>query len=56
MPHPHTGNRLLDSLAADDLQLLLPHLTEISFTQKQTFNAAGEVIERIYFPMYAALE
>jgi CRP-like cAMP-binding protein len=50
MPHPHTGNRLLDSLAADDLQLLLPHLTEISFTQKQTFNAAGEVIERIYFP------
>src|SRR3954452_9744721 len=50
MQHPHIGNRLLDSLAADDLQLLLPHLTEISFTQKQTFNSPGGVIEHIYFP------
>jgi CRP-like cAMP-binding protein len=50
MQHSHTGNRLLDGLAADDLQPLLRHLTEISVSQRQTLNKPGEVIEHVYFP------
>src|SRR5690242_20201851 len=45
-----TGNRLLDSLAADDRQPLLSHLQEIAFSQKQTLNAPGQAIEHVYFP------
>src|SRR3954467_4633459 len=50
MQHTHTGNRLLDGLAADDLQPLLRHLTEISVSQRQMLNKPGEVIEHVYFP------
>jgi len=50
--HP-TGNFLLDRLAADDLQRLLPHLTEISLVQKQTLNLPGQLIEHVYFPISA---
>src|SRR5215213_6577829 len=50
MQHSHTGNNLLDSLTADDLQPLLRHLTEIPVSQKQMFNRPGEAIEHVYFP------
>ena len=49
MPTP-TKNKLLDGLAAEDLQALLPHLTEISLPQKQTLNTPGQRIEQLYFP------
>ena len=45
-----TGNKLLDGLAAQDLQRLRPHLEEVAFIQKQTLNAPGALIEDIYFP------
>ena len=48
-----TGNTLLDRLAADELQRLLPHLTEISLAQKQTLNMPGQEIEQVYFPISA---
>jgi len=47
---PATGNRLLDSLAASDLQRLRPHLEEVAIAQKQTLSAAGGAIEYAYFP------
>lgn len=46
----HTGNELLDGLAADDLQALLPHLEAVSLVQKQAINAPGQLIEQLYFP------
>jgi hypothetical protein len=38
MADHHTGNFLLDGLAADELQRLLPRLTRTSLVQKQTLN------------------
>src|SRR3954470_15691660 len=49
LPTP-TKNNLLDGLAAEDLQPLLPHLTEISLPQKLTLNTPGHRIEQLYFP------
>jgi CRP-like cAMP-binding protein len=45
-----TTNRLLDGLAAQDLDRLRPHLEEVPLLQKQTINAPGVAIEHIYFP------
>ena len=49
MPTP-TKNKLLDGLAAEDLQALLPHLSEVSLPQKLTLNTPGQPIEQLYFP------
>jgi CRP-like cAMP-binding protein len=48
-----TGNFLLDGLAADELQRLLPRLTKTSLIQKRSLNMPGEVIEQVYFPTSA---
>ena len=45
-----TGNKLLDGLAANDLERLLPHFEKVSLGQRQTINTAGQAIEHAYFP------
>src|SRR4051794_35727896 len=47
-PHP-TGNALLDRLAADELDRLLPHCEEVSLAQHQVLNRPGEAIDHVYF-------
>ena len=53
MADHRTGNFLLDGLAANELQHLLPRLTKTSLVQKQSLNMPGEVIEQVYFPTSA---
>jgi CRP-like cAMP-binding protein len=43
-------NLLLRSLSAEDRALIGPHLTRVPMRRKQTFVAAGERIEHVYFP------
>ena len=49
-----TTNRLLDGVAADELERLRPHLEEVPLVQRQTINAPGAAIEQIYFPISGA--
>ena len=50
-----TTNRLLDGVAADELERLRPHLEEVPLVQRQTINAPGAAIEQIYFPISGAV-
>jgi CRP-like cAMP-binding protein len=50
-----TKNKLLDALAAEELERLRPHLEEVPLVQKQPINAPGAAIEHIYFPTVGAV-
>jgi CRP-like cAMP-binding protein len=49
-PIPHSSNRVLASLAAADLGLLLPHLRTVELPQETVLFEAGGVISRVFFP------
>jgi CRP-like cAMP-binding protein len=44
------GNRLLASLAADDLAALQPHFVEVALEARQSLEMPDEPIEQVYFP------
>jgi CRP-like cAMP-binding protein len=47
---PHSSNRVLASLAAADLDLLLPHLRSVELPQEMVLFEAGDAINRVFFP------
>src|SRR3984957_1170200 len=49
-PILHLSNRVLASLAAADLDFLLPHLRSIELPQEMVLFKAGDTISRIFFP------
>ena len=46
----HTSNILLDTLSADDLALLQPHLTREKLSHEQVLVFANRPIEHVWFP------
>jgi CRP-like cAMP-binding protein len=46
----HTSNRVLASLAAADIEYLLPHLRAIDLPQEMVLFEAGDTISRVFFP------
>jgi CRP-like cAMP-binding protein len=49
-PIPHSSNRVLASLAEDDLETLLPHLRPIDLPLGRVLFATGDTISSVYFP------
>jgi CRP-like cAMP-binding protein len=49
-PISHTSNRVLASLAAADIEYLLPHLRAIDLPQEMVLFEAGDTISRVFFP------
>jgi CRP-like cAMP-binding protein len=49
-PSPYSSNHVLASLAAPDLDLLLPQLRFVELPQETVLFEAGRTISRIYFP------
>src|SRR3984957_10885029 len=49
-PILHLSKRVLASLAAADLDFLLPHLRSIELPQEMVLFDAGDTISRIFFP------
>jgi CRP-like cAMP-binding protein len=47
---PHSSNRVLASLAAADIDSLLPHLRFVELPQEMVLFEAGETINRVFFP------
>jgi CRP-like cAMP-binding protein len=47
---PHSSNSVLASLAAPDLDALLPHLRLIDLPQEMVLFQAGDAINRVIFP------
>jgi CRP-like cAMP-binding protein len=47
---PQSSNRVLASLAPNDLASLLPHLRTIDLPQEMVLYEAGSTIDQIYFP------
>jgi len=45
-----SGNRWLASLPVADLNLLIPHLSSVSFDRGQTLFDTGEDVGRVFFP------
>jgi CRP-like cAMP-binding protein len=50
LPHPHLSNRVLASLAAADIEQLLPHLRSVDLPQETVLFEAGDTIDRVHFP------
>lgn len=48
-------NWLLASLSPDDLALIQPHFTAVSFTRGQVLQAAGQPLSHVYFPLRGLL-
>jgi len=46
----HSSNHVLAALAADDLDLLLPHLRSVELPQEMVLFEAGAPIKRVVFP------
>jgi CRP-like cAMP-binding protein len=46
----HTSNRVLASLAAADIEYLLPHLRAIDLPQEMVLFEAGDTMSRVFFP------
>jgi hypothetical protein len=46
----HSSNRVLASLAQDDIAFLLPHLRSTDLPQETVLYEAGGTIDRVYFP------
>jgi len=49
-PIPHSSNQVLASLAAGDLDTLMPYLRFDDLPQGRVLSEAGGTIDRIYFP------
>jgi CRP-like cAMP-binding protein len=47
---PHASNRLLNSLAASDLDAIVPHLESLDLPQETVLYENGDAITRVYFP------
>ena len=50
VPRPATANRLLASLAPDDLALITAHLEAVHLTLRDVLYDPGSEIEHVYFP------
>ncbi|WP_121114355.1 Crp/Fnr family transcriptional regulator [Croceibacterium ferulae] len=46
----HTTNTLLLALAAEDLALIVPHLSRVKLVRKQVLVIPNEPVEHVYFP------
>jgi len=51
VPGTSTGNRLLDGLPLNELELLLPHSKYIQLNQNQILRQLGEPVRYAYFPV-----
>ncbi len=51
IPAPLTGNRLLDGLPQNELELLLPHSKYVQIAQNQILHQLGEPVHYAYFPV-----
>jgi CRP-like cAMP-binding protein len=49
-PILHSSNHVLASLAAADLDTLLPHLRSVDLPQEMVLYEAGDTITRVFFP------
>jgi CRP-like cAMP-binding protein len=49
-PPLHSSNQVLASVAAADLDLLLPHLRAVELPQETVLYEAGAAINRVFFP------
>ena len=47
---PYTSNLFLTAMAADDLELLKPHLVRVDLPREKELVAADEPIDHVYFP------
>ena len=47
---PHSSNAVLASLAASDLQVLLPHLRNVDLPQGTLLFESGATVSRVFFP------
>jgi CRP-like cAMP-binding protein len=45
------SNHFLDGLSPADLQILTPHLRQVTLARGMRLHETGDVIERIYFPL-----
>jgi CRP-like cAMP-binding protein len=51
----HGTNKLLASMAPDDLRLIEPHLRSIKLEQHTVLYNAGDAVDRVYFPFDAVI-